>query len=198
MTSALPSACDGSATTCTMPSWSRRSMKHSPPRSRATSAQPQRVTVWPIRDSSIRPQKWVRIVTPGIGRAGARKAAYFTGSPDGWDNRGHRHDAHNPGSRGRRGMIATVRPLAALLAGAALLLMGAGLLGTLLAVRGRIEGYDDQVMGLVMSAYFAGFFLGTYAAPGLIQRIGHIRAFAFYSALCAATVLLYPVLVSPW
>ncbi|MEN1957681.1 MFS transporter [Luteimonas changyuni] len=95
-------------------------------------------------------------------------------------------------------MIATVRPLAALLAGAALLLMGAGLLSTLLAVRGRIEGYDDQVLGLVMSAYFAGFFLGTYAAPGLIQRIGHIRAFAFYSALCAATVLLHPVLVSPW
>jgi len=95
-------------------------------------------------------------------------------------------------------MIATVRPLAALLAGVALLLMGSGLLGTLLAVRGRIEGYDDQTLGLVMSAYFAGFFLGTYAAPGLIQRIGHIRAFAFYAALCAATVLLHPILVSPW
>ena len=95
-------------------------------------------------------------------------------------------------------MIATVRPLAALLAGAALLLMGSGLLSTLLAVRGRIEGYDDQVLGLVMSAYFAGFFLGTYAAPGLIQRIGHIRAFAFYAALCAVAVLLHPILVSPW
>lgn len=95
-------------------------------------------------------------------------------------------------------MIAVVRPLAALLAGTALLLAGSGLLGTLLAVRGRIEGYDDQVMGLVMSAYFAGFFLGTYAAPGLIQRIGHIRAFAAYAALCAATVLLHPILVSPW
>lgn len=95
-------------------------------------------------------------------------------------------------------MIAAVRPLAALLAGVALLLAGSGLLGTLLAVRGRIEGYDDQVLGLVMSAYFAGFFFGTYAAPGLIQRIGHIRAFAFYACLCAATVLLHPILVSPW
>jgi len=95
-------------------------------------------------------------------------------------------------------MIATVRPLAALFAGTALLLMGSGLLGTLLAVRGRIEGYPDQVLGLVMSAYFIGFFLGTFAAPGLIQRIGHIRAFAFYAALCAAAVLLHPILVSPW
>ena len=95
-------------------------------------------------------------------------------------------------------MISAVRPLAALFAGTALLLMGSGLLSTLLAVRGRIEGYDDQVLGLVMSAYFVGFFLGTYAAPGLIQRIGHIRAFAFYAALCAAAVLLHPILVSPW
>ncbi|MCF7222006.1 MFS transporter [Marilutibacter chinensis] len=95
-------------------------------------------------------------------------------------------------------MIATVRPLAALLAGVALLLMGSGLLGTLLAVRGRIEGFDDQTLGLVMSAYFVGFFLGTYAAPGLIQRIGHIRAFAFYAALSAATVLLHAIFVTPW
>ena len=95
-------------------------------------------------------------------------------------------------------MIATVRPLAALLAGVAFLLMGSGLLGTLLAVRGRTEGFDDQTLGLIMSGYFVGFFLGTYAAPGLIQRIGHIRAFAFYAALCAATVLLHAVFVSPW
>ncbi len=95
-------------------------------------------------------------------------------------------------------MIATVRPLAALLAGVAFLLMGSGLLGTLLAVRGRLEGFDDQTLGLIMSGYFVGFFLGTYAAPGLIQRIGHIRAFAFYAALCAATVLLHAVFVSPW
>src|SRR5690606_27963602 len=66
-TAALPSASDGSATTWTMPSWSRRSTKQRPPRSRATSAQPHRVTVSPTRDSSIRPQKWVRI---WFGRAG--------------------------------------------------------------------------------------------------------------------------------
>lgn len=86
----------------------------------------------------------------------------------------------------RRSLIAVIRPLVALLAGVALLLMGSGLLGTLLAVRGRLENFDDQTMGLIMSGYFVGFFLGTYLAPGLIQRIGHIRAFAFYAALVAA------------
>ncbi len=94
--------------------------------------------------------------------------------------------------------IAVVRALAALLVGVALLLAGAGLLSTLLAVHGRMVGFDQQTLGLIMSGYFVGFFLGTYIAPGLIQRIGHIRAFGFYAPLCAAAVLLHPVLVDPW
>ncbi|VXB24235.1 MFS transporter [Luteimonas sp. 9C] len=76
--------------------------------------------------------------------------------------------------------------------------MGSGLLGTLLAVRGGLEGFSDQTLGLIMSGYFVGFFLGTYMAPGLIQRIGHIRAFAFYAALCAAAILLHPIFIDPW
>src|SRR5690606_28507065 len=72
-TAALPAASDGSATIWTMPSWSRRSMKHRPPRSRATSAQPHRVTVCPTRDSSIRPQKWVRM---DYGAAGNSPSLY--------------------------------------------------------------------------------------------------------------------------
>lgn len=95
-------------------------------------------------------------------------------------------------------MIASVRPLIALLAGTALLLAGSGLLGSLLAVRGELEGFSAQTLGLIMSGYFVGFFLGTFAAPNLIQRIGHIRAFAFYAALCAVAVLLHPMLVDPW
>ncbi len=95
-------------------------------------------------------------------------------------------------------MIAAVRPLAALLAGVALLLMGSGLLGSLLAVRGQLEGFDSRTFGLVMSCYFVGFLVGTYLAPNLIQRIGHIRAFAFYAALAASSMLLHAVLVDAW
>ena len=95
-------------------------------------------------------------------------------------------------------MIAVVLPLTALLAGVALLLAGSGLLGTLLAVRGGLEGFDEQTLGLVMSGYFAGFFLGTYTAPPLIRRIGHVRAFAFCTGLCAITVLMHPLWVDPW
>ena len=85
-----------------------------------------------------------------------------------------------------------------LLIGVALLLAGSGLLSTLVAVRVGLEGWDDQVVGLIMSAYFAGFFLGTFAAPNLIRRIGHIRSFSFYAGLCATVVLLHPIIVDPW
>ena len=93
-------------------------------------------------------------------------------------------------------MISMLLPLAALLAGVALLLMGSGLLGTLLAVRGGLEGFDERTLGLVMSGYFAGFFLGTFAAPPLIRRIGHVRAFAFYTGVCAIAVLLHDVVAA--
>src|SRR6476659_9841953 len=59
-----------------MPSWSRRSMKTRPPRLRATSAQPHRVTVWPTSASSTRPQKWVRMDAPDGAREVRRKALH--------------------------------------------------------------------------------------------------------------------------
>lgn len=94
-------------------------------------------------------------------------------------------------------MFATIVPLSALLSGAALLLLGSGLLGTLLGVRGSIEGYDDQVLGLIMSGYFLGFFLGTFFAPAAIRRMGHIRAFSFFGALFASSVLLHAIWIDP-
>lgn len=88
-------------------------------------------------------------------------------------------------------------PLTALLASVALLLGGNGLLGTLLAVRSQTEGWGERTTGLVMSGYFVGFFLGTFTAPPLIRRVGHIRAFAFHAALAAAAVLVFPLWVEP-
>ncbi|CAN4279394.1 MFS transporter [Pseudoxanthomonas sp. LjRoot125] len=88
-------------------------------------------------------------------------------------------------------------PLTALLASVALLLGGNGLLGTLLAVRSQTEGWGEQTTGLVMSGYFIGFFLGTFTAPPLIRRVGHIRAFAFHAALAAAAVLVFPLWANP-
>ena len=45
----------------------------------------------------------------------------------------------------------------ALLLGMFLLMIGNGLQGTLLGVRGEIEGFSNLEMSIVMSAYFVGF-----------------------------------------
>ena len=95
-------------------------------------------------------------------------------------------------------MLPLIIPVTALLMGAALLLMGTGLLNTLLALRGVQEGFSDGSMGLIMSGYFVGFFIGTFLALPLISRMGHIRAFAFCAALVACSVLLHELFINPW
>ena len=42
------------------------------------------------------------------------------------------------------------------------------------------------LLGALTSVYYVGYFVGTFTLPPLIHRIGHIRAFAFCTALVAA------------
>ncbi len=95
-------------------------------------------------------------------------------------------------------MLPLIIPIGALLLGVALLLLGNGLLNTLLALRGSMEGYNDSLMGFIMSGYFVGFFMGTFIALPLVNRIGHIRAFAFCAALTSCTALLHVIFVNPY
>ena len=73
--------------------------------------------------------------------------------------------------------------LAALLLGAGLLLLGHGMLTTLLAVRGEIEGFGAGLIGGIGTAYYLGFFSGCVLLPPLMRRVGHIRMFAAAGAL---------------
>jgi MFS family permease len=91
-----------------------------------------------------------------------------------------------------------LRPIRSLMLGTALLLLGNGLLSTLLALRGSLEGYSDEMLGLMGSAYFIGFFVGTYVVPRMIRHMGHIRAFNFFAAGIAAIVLLHSLIIDPW
>ncbi|MEH6566536.1 MAG: MFS transporter [Halopseudomonas sp.] len=94
-------------------------------------------------------------------------------------------------------MIRLLVPIGALLTGVALLLLGTGLFNTLLALRGSAEGFADQTLGLLGSAYFAGFILGTFICPRLIRRMGHVRAFTFLAAAEAVCVLIHVLWVQP-
>ena len=85
----------------------------------------------------------------------------------------------------------------ALMLGMLLLMLGNGLHGTLLGVRGSIENIDASTMGYVMSAYFIGFLGGSKLAPMLLRRVGHVRVFAALASLVSAAFILFAAIVDP-
>lgn len=95
-------------------------------------------------------------------------------------------------------MIATVVSLYSLLLGTAIMLLGAGMLGTLLGVRAGMEGFSGTVTGLIMSGYFVGYVLGSFLCPPLIRRSGHIRTFSALAAIASAAVIVQGLLIEPW
>jgi MFS family permease len=82
----------------------------------------------------------------------------------------------------------------------AILLLGSGLFGTLAGVRASIEQFPTSMVGLIMSAYFTGFIVGTIACVHIVSRVGHIRAFAVFAAVVTATALAQSIWIDilPW
>lgn len=95
-------------------------------------------------------------------------------------------------------MVTVLRNSWALMLGMLLLQLGNGLQGTLLGVRGAIENFDSNWMGLIMSAYFIGFLGGSKLTPLLLRRVGHVRVFAALGSLVSAAFILYATIVDTW
>lgn len=85
-----------------------------------------------------------------------------------------------------------------LLLGLLLLMVGNGMQGTLLGLRGAYEGFGTFEMSVVMSAYFLGFLGGSRLAPEMIRRVGHVRVFAALASTVSAVLILYPAFAHPW
>ncbi len=79
----------------------------------------------------------------------------------------------------------------ALLFGLMLLMLGNGMQGTLLGIRGAIENFSTTQMSIVMSCYFVGFLFGSRMAPEMIRRVGHVRVFAALGSMISAVLILY-------
>ncbi|TGD45209.1 MFS transporter [Pseudotabrizicola sediminis] len=88
-------------------------------------------------------------------------------------------------------MLTVLRNTWALLLGLGLLMLGNGMQGTLLGIRGGIEEFTTFQMSLVMSAYFVGFLFGSRLAPEMIRRVGHVRVFAALGSMISAVLILY-------
>jgi MFS family permease len=65
----------------------------------------------------------------------------------------------------------------AILLGIGCMMLANGLQGTLLGVRAGVEGFSTFTTGIMMSGYFVGIFIGSFLAPYLVRRVGHIRVF---------------------
>ncbi|WP_425098990.1 MFS transporter [Tropicibacter sp. S64] len=95
-------------------------------------------------------------------------------------------------------MIGVLRQSWALLLGMLLLMVGNGLQGSLLGVRGSAAGFSAGTMSVVMSAYFAGFLVASRVVPGMIRRVGHVRVFAALGSFISAALILFPAIQDPF
>jgi MFS family permease len=84
-----------------------------------------------------------------------------------------------------------------LLLGVMLLMVGNGVQGSLLGIRGSLEGFTTFQLSIIMSAYFVGFLFGSRIAPVMIRRVGHVRVFSALGSFISAILVVYPV-VPDW
>ncbi|MEZ5738170.1 MAG: MFS transporter [Burkholderiaceae bacterium] len=94
-------------------------------------------------------------------------------------------------------MIRSVAAISTLLSGMGILLVGSGLLGLLIALRGANEGFSGLTIGLLMSGFYVGYIIGARLCPRIIREVGHIRAFTAFAASGAALSLAYGLVVDP-
>ncbi len=95
-------------------------------------------------------------------------------------------------------LTATIPALPALLLGFWLMQTGNTFQGTILSIRGEIEGFTLAQIGAVGAGFWAGVIIGSLRAAGVIRRVGHIRTFAAFGAIAATAPLLHLLAANPY
>jgi len=94
-------------------------------------------------------------------------------------------------------MFQALSSVLSLLIGAGILILGNGLIGILMPIRLGAAHISSETTGMIMSAYYAGFMLGSIYGKVVIQRVGHIRAFAAFAALITVTFMICALFFNP-
>jgi MFS family permease len=76
-----------------------------------------------------------------------------------------------------------------LILGISLVQLVNGYMGTLVGLRLSSGGTEAMTTGIVTSAFFFGYAIGSVRCKAIIQRSGHIRAFATFAATVAIGIL---------
>ena len=94
-------------------------------------------------------------------------------------------------------MGALLLSVSAIIASFSFLLAGNSLQSVVLGLRASLEGFSPTTVGIMMAFYFAGFAIGSVAAPRVIARVGYIRTFAAFASAVSGVFLMHPLWVDP-
>ena len=95
-------------------------------------------------------------------------------------------------------MIRIIRNSWALFTGFGIIVVSHGFQSNLLGIRSVIENFNFIATGIMMSAYFVGFFIGATVVPRLVTKVGHIRVFAAFASMASLSSLVHVVFVDPY
>ena len=95
-------------------------------------------------------------------------------------------------------MLQTLGPFRPVLLAALLMMVGQGVMNTVLPVRLAQLDAPAQIAGLITTMYFLGQVIGTRLGQRLLARSGHIRAFAAMIAATAICGLAIPMIENVW
>lgn len=90
------------------------------------------------------------------------------------------------------------RSIAALLFSITLVVMGQGILNTIVPLAAKIHGQSEIEIGLLGSSYFVGMLIGAFANPAAIRHAGHVRTFTASVALSTMAALAYTFAADVW
>ena len=76
--------------------------------------------------------------------------------------------------------------------------LAAGFFSTFMSLRVTQENFSAIIVSLVLSSYFAGFTAGAFFCGHIIERVGHIRAYAAFAGLVVAATVTMPLLIKPF
>lgn len=69
---------------------------------------------------------------------------------------------------------------------------------TFITVRLNIANTPESMIGYIHSAFYGGLLIGSLHSEELINRVGHIRAFAIFSSVLTATIILQAYFHTPY
>ncbi|KZY34063.1 MFS transporter [Roseovarius sp. HI0049] len=85
----------------------------------------------------------------------------------------------------------------ALFLGMLFLMVGNGMLVTLLTIRGSVLGFTDLQISLMQACYPLGALAGTVLTPRLIEKVGHIRVFSALASMVSVAAIAHLLTSDP-